>query len=123
MDSISYIEKLLNYATRNMTTYKLKIEPNSASYEESTLNDKLTLSMIKLTHNLFDDGTMLTQSFPEFIWDLKMNYSEDEEQIAAHLDPNGDYLHIQKHFEYQEGTGSYTELYNAFVEVYKTCKK
>ena len=123
MESISYIEMLLNYATRNMaTTYKLKIEPNSTSYDESTLNDKLIDGTINITHNLFDNGTMLTQPFSEFIWDLKMNYSEDEEQIAAHEDPKGDYLRIQKHFEYQEGTGSYTELYNAFVKVYKTRK-
>jgi hypothetical protein len=124
MESISYIEKLLNYATRNMvTTYKLKIEPNSTSYNESTLNNKLIDGTINITHNLFDDNeTMITQPFSEFIWVLKMNYSEDEEQIAAHKDPKGDYLRIQKHFEYHERTGSYKELCNAFVKVYKTRK-
>jgi hypothetical protein len=98
MDSIAYINELINYATCNMTTFELNIESDTT-----------------IKHNIFD-GTTQTQEFVDFIWDLYFNYSEDEEQMLAFLDQFqglGD----------QERCGSYTELFKEFQELCKTRKK
>jgi hypothetical protein len=81
MDSIAYINELMNYATCNMHTYELNVE-----------SDKL--STIK--HNIFD-GTMQTQEFRDFIWDLYFNFSEDEEQIEPYM--IDDYIELFKEFK------------------------
>jgi len=91
MDSIVYINELINYATRDNNTFELNIESDT-----------------RIKHNIFD-GTIQTQEFVDFIWDLYFNYSQDEEQMLAFLD--------------QERCGSYTELFKEFQELCKTRKK
>ena len=100
MDSIAYINELINYATCNMTTFELNIESDTT-----------------IKHNIFD-GTTQTQEVCDFIWDLYFKNSLDEEQMLALLD------HFQAlGFSKSESWGSHTELFKEFQELCKTRKK
>jgi hypothetical protein len=112
MAAISYINKLLNYATRNMTTYELNIK----SYEESTPRSK-----IKIKHNIFD-GTIQTQAFQDFIRNLCVNYYEGVAQNKAYdLDLTDEEILIQEQLSSNEGLiGSYSALFKEFQEMCKT---
>ena len=112
MAAISYINKLLNYATRNMTTYELNIK----SYEESTPRVK-----IQIKHNIFV-GTIQTQAFQDFIRNLCVNYYEGVAQNKAYdLDLTDEEILIQEQLSSNEGLiGSYSALFKEFKEMCKT---
>ena len=93
MDSIVYINELINYATRDNNTFELNIESDT-----------------RIKHNIFD-GTIQTQEFVDFIWDLYYNYANElyEKQLESFLDK----------FEYEEGLVSYPGLFKEFQELCK----
>lgn len=110
MATISYIEKLLNYATRDMTTYKLDIDSRERT----------------ITHNLFtSDWTggkfFQRDSFQDFIRNLLDNF----ENIIYKLDiDDSDKELLEKEaFQQHDGIVYNTKLFNEFEELVKKRKK
>lgn len=107
MAAVSYIEKLLNNATRDLTSYKLIIEYH---------DDSNPAWAKKITNNIFTD-TIRTQEFERFIWEL---YSHGEK---ACIDLTDKEAAIQQLFRDEASTGeglshsSYNELFKAFEEL------
>lgn len=110
MAAISYIEKLLNYSTRNLTTYELDIDSREKT----------------ITHNLFTSdwtGRKFFQrdSFQDFIRNLLDNFENIIYELD--IDDSDKELLEEEAFQQYDRIVYNTKLFNEFEELVKIRKK